>query len=128
MLEGYKTYIIAAVAVLTAILGYFSDQLTLLQALEAIGIAVGFGGNRAVVWAGQVLNSPYVAKAGDPSPAHRQLVTYLGVGLAILTAVLAAIGGDQPLSVTIATILSALGLNFVSLGAKKQAEGVPPGA
>lgn len=127
MLEGLKTYVVVAVAILSAILGYFSDQLTLLQTLEAIGLAIGIGGNRAVVYAGQVLNSPYrSAGAGTPDPRLRQVVTYLGVALTILTALLAGINGEQDAAVTIGAILGALGLNFLGLGAKKQAEGVPP--
>lgn len=129
MLEGLKTYAVVAVAILAAILGYFNDQLTLLQALEAIGLAVGLGGNRAVVWAGQVLNSGYVrTKAGTPDPRLRQLVTYAGVALTIITAVLASLNGQQDATVTIGAIMGALGLNFLGLGAKNQAEGKVPAA
>lgn len=127
MLGGLKTYLVVAVAILAALLGYFNEQLTLLQALEAIGLALGIGGNRAVVWAGQVLNSPYGrTTAGTPNPNLRQLVTYVGVALTIATALLAGVNGEQESAVTIAAILGALGLNFLGLGAKKQAEGVPP--
>jgi drug/metabolite transporter (DMT)-like permease len=130
MLEGLKTYVVIAVAILSAILGYFNDQLTGLQALEAIGLALALGGNRAVVWAGQVLNSPYgrLTDGTRPNPTLRNLTTYVGVVLAILTAVLAAMNGEQDSSVTIGVILGALGLNFLGLGAKAQAEGETPTA
>jgi hypothetical protein len=123
-LKGYKTYIVAAVAVLSAILGYFNEQLTLLQALEAIGLAIGLGGNRAVVRAAALLNSPYRAPGTDRiDPDLRQWVVYAGVALTILTAVLAGINGQQDAVATIGAILGALGLNFLGLGAKKAATG-----
>lgn len=125
MLEGYKTYLVAAVAIISAIIGYFDGQLTLLQVLQATGIAIGISGNRAVIWAGQVLNAPYPASA-SVDPRARQLVTYLGVALAIITAIIAGLNGEQEPAVTIAAILGALGINFLGLGAKKQAEGTPP--
>ncbi len=127
MLEGLKTYAVVAVAIIAAILGYFSGQLTLLHAFEAVGLALGVGGNRAVVWAGQVLNSPYrVAPGSTPDPRVRMLVTYFGVAMTIISAVLAGLNAEQPSAVTIGAILGALGLQFLGLGAKKQADGVPP--
>jgi hypothetical protein len=123
MLKGLKTYLVAAVAVLTALLGYFTGTVTLLQALEAIGLAVGLGGNRAVLTAAAVLNQPYRMPGGTPNPNARQWVTYLGVATTILTAVLAQTNGEQGLIATVSAVLGALGLNFLGLGAKKVATG-----
>lgn len=122
-LKGYKTYIVVAIAVLSAILGYFDGQLTLLQALQAIGLAVGIGGNRAIITAAAVLNSPYRGPGEAVSPFARQLTVYAGVALTILTAVLAAINDQQGAVATIGAILGALGLNFLGVGAKKAATG-----
>lgn len=115
MLQGFKTYIIAAVAILSAILGFFSHDLTLLQAAEAIGLALGLGGNRAVLAARETV----AAIQSGADPRARLIVTYAGVALTILTAVLAGINGQQDPVVTIGAILGALGLNFLGLGAKK---------
>lgn len=122
-LKGYKTYVIVAIAVLSAVLGYFDGQLTLLQALQAIGLAVGIGGNRAIITAAAVLNSPYRGPGGPVSPFARQLTVYAGVALTILTAVLAAINDQQGAVATIGAVLGALGLNFLGVGAKKAATG-----
>lgn len=127
MLDGLKTYVVVAVAILSALLGYYDGQLTLLQAGQAIGLALGLGGNRAVVWAGQVLNAPYRTAGGDtPNPKLRQLVTYAGVALSILTAVLAAANGEQSSASTIGVILGAVGLNFLGIGSQKAALGEAP--
>jgi hypothetical protein len=119
MLEGLKTYLVVAVAILSALAGYFDGQLTLLQALEAAGLAISLGGNRAVIKVGEVLNSPYQSAAGTLDPRNRQMVTYAGVALTVVTALLAGINGDQAPAVTIGVILGAIGLNFLGLGAKK---------
>lgn len=116
MLPGLKTYIVAAVAVLSALLGFFAGDLTLLQTASAIGIALGLGGNRAVLAVAEKWSDPRQIAA---SPTGRLLITYAGVALAILTAILAGLNGEQSPAVTIATILGALGLNFLGLGAKK---------
>ena len=123
MLKGYKTYLVAAVAVLTAILGYLGHQLTLLQALQAIGLAVGLGGNRLLLRAAAVLNSPYSGAIGAPDANARAWTIYAGVALTILTAALAYLDGSQSLVATIAAILSALGLNTLGVGVKKVADG-----
>lgn len=122
MPTGFKTYIVVAIAIVSAILGYFSDQMTLLQALEGIGLALGVGGNRAVLKVGEVLNAPFNSTvSGDPRT--RQWVTYIGSALTVLTAILAGVNGEQPSALTIAAILGALGLNFLGLGATKVATG-----
>lgn len=117
MLTGLKTYVIAAIAILAALLGVFSGDLTILQAGEAIGLALGIGGTRAVASVGEAWNSTRAKFAG--SPAGRILITYGGVALAILSAILAGLNGQQDPVVTIATILGALGINFLGLGVKK---------
>lgn len=117
MLTGLKTYIIAAVAVLSALLGFFAGDLTLLQTASAIGIALGLGGDRAVLAVAERWSDPRAKIAA--SPTGRLLITYAGVAVAILSAILAGLNGEQPPAVTIATILAALGLNFLGLGAKK---------
>lgn len=119
-LEGLKTYIVVAIAILSAFLGYTSEQLTLWQALQAVGLALGIGGNRAVVKVAEAVTQ--YRSTAERDPRLRLLVTYAGVALTILTAVLASISGEQPLAVTVGAILGALGLNFLGLGAKKAAE------
>lgn len=118
-MTGYKTYLTIAVAILAALFGYLTQELTLLQALTAAGLALGVGGNRAVAGAVQALNQPYRRDAAPPSPSERQWVTYVGAALAVLTAILAFTNGEQDLPVTIAAVLGALGINFVGLGIKK---------
>lgn len=125
MLTGYKTYLVAAVAVLAAILGYLTDQLTLLEALQAVGLAIGLGGNRALLRAAAVLNSPYSQIMANPDPTKRALTTYVGVALTVLTAVLAYLNQQQDIAVTVAAILGALGLTFLGTGMKKVADGNP---
>ena len=49
ILSGMKTYIVAAVAVLAAIIGLFNGELTLLQTLSAIGLATGLFGDRMIL-------------------------------------------------------------------------------
>lgn len=117
MLTGLKTYIVAAVAILAALLGAFSGDLTILQAGEAIGLALGIGGTRAVASIGEQWASTRAKIAG--SPTGRILITYGGVALAILSAILAGLNGEQSSVVTIGTILGALGINFLGLGVKK---------
>lgn len=124
MLTGFKTYIVVAVAIMSAVAGYFSGQLTLLHALEGVGLAVGLAGNRAVLKLGEVLNSPFNSTL-DGDPRSRQWVTYIGAALTIITAVLAGTSGEQPAAVTIAAILGALGLNFLGLGARKVVAPLP---
>lgn len=119
MLTGYKTYIVAAIAVLSALAGYFDQQLTLLQALEAVGLAVGLAGNRAIIKVGEVLNAPFKTAAGTGDPVTRQWVTYIGSAVTALSAVLSGMASEQPPAVTIAAILGALGLSFLGLGASK---------
>jgi hypothetical protein len=124
MLTGLKTYAVVAVAIISAALGYFDGQLTLMQALQACGLAASLGGNRAVIKVGEVLNSPYRSAAGTLDPRMRQMVTYAGAALTILTAIIANLNGEQEPAVTIGVILAALGLNFLGLGAKKAVERV----
>lgn len=122
-LEGLKTYLVVAIAILSALLGFAVEQITLLQALQAIGLALGIGGNRSVVKVAEAATNAY---RSDPErdPRLRILVTYAGVALTILTALLAGLNGEQPAAITISAILGALGLNFLGLGAKKAAEPV----
>lgn len=117
MLPGLKTYIIAAIAILSALLGWYAGELTLLQAFEAIGLALGLGGTRAVAKAGDM--AAYTRSLVEKDPRLRMLVTYAGVALTILTAILAGLNGEQPAVVTIGAILGALGLNFLGLGVRK---------
>lgn len=122
MLEGLKTYLIVAVAILSAILGYFNDQLTLLQAGQAIGLALGIAGNRSILQVGQMFRTGFgtlaVAEAN-----RRKWITYVGTALTILTAAIAGVSGEQDSVVTIAAILGALGINFLGVGAKKTVTG-----
>jgi hypothetical protein len=121
-LKGYKTYIVVAIAVLTAIVAYFGNQLTLLQSLQAIGLALGLGGNRALVRAVALLHTRY-GVTSPTDPAARAYVVYASVALTILTAVLAQLNGQQDLLTTVNAVLAALGLNFLGMGAKKAALG-----
>jgi hypothetical protein len=126
MLKGLKTYAVVGIAILSALLGYFNDQLTMLQALEAIGIAVGLGGNRLVLNAAAILNGPYSRGLTKAGLNGRAWVAYLGTALAILTAIIAGLNGEQDSATTIAAVLGALGLNFLGMGAKKVALGTEP--
>ncbi|MEJ7831321.1 MAG: hypothetical protein WKF79_00265 [Nocardioides sp.] len=118
MLTGFKTYAVVAIALLTAVAGYITGEITLLQMLEAGGLAVALGGNRAVLKIGETLNSPFNSTvSGDPR--NRQWLTYIGAAVTIISAVLAATNDGQELAVTVSAILAALGLNFLGLGAKK---------
>lgn len=49
MLQGYKTYIIAAIAVLSAILAYKTGQADLFETINAVLLALGLGTLRAGV-------------------------------------------------------------------------------
>lgn len=118
MLAGLKTYIIAALAVLAAILGFLNGEISLLQAIQAAGLALGLGGNRAIASAVEILTKPR-SVASDADPEARQWVTYIGVAVTILSAALAFLSGDQDLTLTVGAILGALGLNFLGLGQKK---------
>lgn len=127
MLDGLKTYLVVAVAILSSLFAYMTGEMTLLQTVQAAGLALGLGGNRAVIWAGQVINSPFSGAPGrTPDTRTRMIVVYVGVALTIASAALAGLNGEQDLVVTIGAILAALGLNFLGLGAKKQADGIPP--
>lgn len=129
MLTGYKTYIVAAIALLTAILSYIDGQLTLPELLQAGGLAIGLGGTRALLRSAAVLTTPYrlTAVGKLPDPRKRASVTYFGVVVAILSALLAYFTGQQDLPVTIAAVLSALGLTFLGSGLKRLADGNPVG-
>lgn len=48
-LQGYKTYIIAAIAVLAAVLAWLNGDAGLFEALDTIMIALGLGTLRAGV-------------------------------------------------------------------------------
>ena len=114
MLDGFKTYLIAAIAILSAILAYFAGELSLLQALEAIGLAIGVSGTRAVAAVRQ-----FDPRQISADPEVRKWLIYGGVALSILSAILAGINGEQDPVVTISTVLGALGINFLGIGVKK---------
>ncbi len=46
-LKGKKTYLVAAAAIITAVVGYSDGTLDLIQLIEAVFVAVGFGTLRA---------------------------------------------------------------------------------
>lgn len=117
MLQGTKTYIVVAIAILTALIGLLGGEITLFQALQAVGIALGVAGNRSVLKLGEFAANRFGSLPGEAE--RKLLLTYLGVALAILTAVLATMNGQQDLVVTVSVILNALGLNFLGRGAKK---------
>ena len=121
-LDGLKTYIVAAVAVLAAVLAFFSGELSLLQMFEAIGIATGVAGTRFVAKAGEIIalvKDPEQLKA---NPTVRLWLTYAGTAVTVLSALLAGLTGSQDPIVTISAILSALGISFLGLGVKKSVD------
>jgi hypothetical protein len=123
-LKGYKTYIVAALAVIATLLGYLNGQLTLLQLLEGVGLALGLGGNRAVVRTAALLNTRFRTATTDRiDPDARIWSVYAGVALTIVTAIMAYVTGQQDVVATVSAVLGALGLNFLGLGAKKAATG-----
>jgi hypothetical protein len=126
MLKGLKTYAVAGVAIISAVLAYLTGQLTLVAALEAVGLALGLGGNRLLINAAAILNGPYRSARLSTNLNTRAAVTYLGVALTILTAIVAGLNGDQDSVTVIGSILAALGLSFLGLGAKKVATGDEP--
>mgnify|MGYP001292316137 CR=1 FL=1 len=116
ILSGMKTYIVAAVAVLAAIIGLFNGELTLLQTLSAIGLATGLFGDRMILKVREAIANPSVL---TKNPMVGMVITHLGTALTILTAILGGINGQQDPVTTISLILSALGINVLGLGAKK---------
>jgi hypothetical protein len=121
MLAGLKTYITAALAAAVAILAYLTGQISIFEAATAVGLATGFWGTRSVMHAIEIL-----AIVKDPSrmaltPDVRQYLTYAGAGVAILSAVMGLWSGQTDLPATLATVLTALGINFLSVGAKSTA-------
>lgn len=118
MLTGLKTYIIAAVAALSAILGIVTGEVGLVEGLIAIGLATGLWGDRLVLKAVEIVNSPSSLTA---DPNIRMWVTHAGTALAVLSAVYAGVTGQTDPVAVISAILSALGINFLGLGAKKLA-------
>tara|TARA_R100001086_G_scaffold180400_1_gene100161 strand:- start:1406 stop:1591 length:186 start_codon:yes stop_codon:yes gene_type:complete len=48
-LQGYKTYMVAIIAVLTAILAWLTGEASLFEAIEAVLFATGLGTLRAGV-------------------------------------------------------------------------------
>lgn len=117
MLQGTKTYIVVAIAILTALIGLLGGEITLLQTLQAVGVALGVAGNRSVLKLGEFAVNRFGSLPGEAE--RKLLLTYAGVALAILTAVLAFLNGQQDIVTTVSVILNALGLNFLGRGAKK---------
>lgn len=119
MLTGLKTYIVAAIAILSAAAAFLIGDITLFQALAAAGVALGLGGNRYVAKAVELANATRRGAAADPE--LRIWVTHIGTALAVLTAILAGINGEQSSAATIAAVLTALGVDFLGLGVKNAA-------
>jgi hypothetical protein len=122
MLAGLKTYLTAALAALVAIIGYFTGTVSLVDAVTALGLATGLYGARSVTHAIEIL-----AIVKDPTrmtftPGMRQYITYGGTAIAVLSAVLGFWNGATDLQTAIAAVLAALGINFLSIGAKSSAE------
>lgn len=123
-LSGLKTYLTAVIAVLTALIALFMGEISLAQAATAIGLATGLWGARAVTHATEILT---IVK--DPSrmaltPNVRQYITYAGVGVAALSAVLGAMNDQMSFIEAIFAGFTAAGINFLSVGSKTAAEAV----
>lgn len=125
MLSGIKTYVAAALAVLLAIAGVLTGEITILQGVEAIGLATGLAGSRWVVRAIEIIGS--IRSSATADPVIRMAVTHIGTIVTILAAILAQLNGEQTIAVTISAILSALGINFLGLGAQSTANTVKSG-
>lgn len=111
-MRGLKTYSVVVAAIIAALLGYLTGEVTLLQALQGVGVALGLGGNRAVIKLVEILNSRF-QPAQMEAAAPRMAVIYGGVALAIVSALTAQLLEGQNAAVTITVILNALGLNFL---------------
>jgi len=57
-LQGKKTYLLSAIAILGAIIGYADNQLTLLQFIEAVMVALGMSSIRAGITKSGPNNKP----------------------------------------------------------------------
>lgn len=124
MLSGLKTYITAILAIGVAVLAYLAGQISVFDTVTAIGLATGLFGARSVMHAVDIILIVKDPKRMGMSAAARQWITYLGVGIAIVSAVTAFLVGVTDLSATITAIFAALGINFLSIGAKSTAEDI----